>query len=180
MPNRMSLKLLVYLLEYITKQIPSIATLFCSDLKTTLTCTVCKTARSVSASSLFRQVSASPYIQVSVNNMLSEEFLIDSNKVFCESCRCNQATNGKLVKDPSEVVCSNNISVPFLLDEEVSINKYYNLIATINHDSTLKHGHYTSYIKDNISTSWYHCNDRAVVKTNRLKIKKTNLRICLN
>ena len=67
------------------------------------------------------------------------------------------------MKDQSPVLCTPRITIACPEDEEVYFDRSFDLIASINHSGTLDHGHYTSEIKDIVSSSWYHCNDRAVV-----------------
>ena len=52
------------------------------------------------------------------------------------------------------------------LDEDLLGHKKFNLIATINHSGNLAMGHFTSFIKSTSSSSWFHCNEAAVILSN--------------
>ena len=69
---------------------------------------------------------------------------------------------GNLIKDIQEVHCNPTISLP-VASGEVTLNRKFKLIATINHSGNLNRGHYTSFIKKANSTDWYFCNDAAVI-----------------
>ena len=156
--------------------------------RTSLTCTVCKTSRTSAENMFFCHVSVSTNIQEGIQKLCASETLSGCNSVFCDSCGCNQPTlkshsfekigkylilhlsrfynfGGKLLKDQSPVLCSSRITVACPEDNEVSFDRSFDLIAAINHSGTLDHGHYTSDIKDIISSTWYHCNDRAVIQS---------------
>ena len=50
------------------------------------------------------------------------------------------------------------------LDEDIVGHKKFYLIATFNHTGNLARGHDTSFIK--YTSSWFHCNDAAVIPLN--------------
>ena len=80
-----------------------------------------------------------------------------------------------MLKDRKHVQCTPNISVP-VKDNEVTYQKHYHLIATINHTENLNRGHYTSFIKipnSKVPNSWLHCNDAAVLRDNENKVNNT-------
>ena len=66
-----------------------------------------------------------------------------------------------------------NISVP-VKDNEVTYQKHYRLIATINHTGNLNRGHYTLFIEIPNSKSWLHCNDVAALRANENKVNNTS------
>ena len=65
-----------------------------------------------------------------------------------------------MIKDIKDVQSTPNIFVP-VKDNEVTDQKYFHLISTINHTGNLNRGHYTSSMKMPNSKSWLHCNDAA-------------------
>ena len=74
---------------------------------------------------------------------------------------------GKLSRNIEIVHCfPGPLSIPVQVDGEVAMRKNYQLVATVNHEGTLNSGHYWAYINDQASSSWLHCNDRAVVPAN--------------
>ena len=55
------------------------------------------------------------------------------------------------------------------LGEDIVDHKKFNEIATISHSGNLARGHYTYFIKSassSSSSSWFHCNDAAVIPSN--------------
>ena len=79
--------------------------------------------------------------------------------------KCFVSHDNQVIKDINHVQCTPNISVP-VKDNEVTYQKHYHLIATINHTGNLNRGHYTSFIKIPNSKSLLHCNDVAVLRAN--------------
>ena len=49
-------------------------------------------------------------------------------------------------------------------EEDISFTNEYRLVATINHSGTLARGHCWAFVKDDLSDSWWKCDDRAVLK----------------
>ena len=65
------------------------------------------------------------------------------------------------------MTCHPNIlTIPVKDLDEVSFERKFKLVATINHSGNLNNGHYWAYIEDQASSSWLHCNDRAVTQCN--------------
>ena len=69
---------------------------------------------------------------------------------------------GDTFKDTRFVEClpvkDHILTVPLKLDD-VSFSKEFSLVATINYSGSLNAGHYWAFIKDNISISWFKCDD---------------------
>ena len=55
------------------------------------------------------------------------------------------------------------------IEDEVSCTRTFNL-AVINHSGSLNSAHYTCLVKD--GETWWHCNDKAVVRVNLDDINK--------
>ena len=76
--------------------------------------------------------------------------------------------NGSLYKDNRVVNCylkgHQTLTVPSHPEEDISFTNEYRLVATINHSGTLARGHYWAFVKDDLSDSWWKCDDRAVLK----------------
>ena len=81
--------------------------------------------------------------------------------------------DNQVIKDIKHVQCTPNISVP-VKDNEVTYQKDYYLITSINYTGNLNRGHYTSFIKIPNSKSWLHCNDAAVLRANENKVNNTS------
>lgn len=118
---------------------------------------------------------------------MEPEYLKDDNKWFCNMCNQHQVSvrdckfvkcgniiilqlnryanvNGTLVKDNRKVKClSSQINIPVYIDEHLSVNRKFNLKATINHSGTINAGHYWAFIKGS-DGNWLKCNDTSVVK----------------
>ena len=123
-------------------------------------------------------------ISSALNNMLESESLLDTNAPFRNVCasikdsdskvsitsvgRCviiqlNRfiVSDGVILKNSAPVVCSPNIEIVTVLENEVFCSRKFQLSAIINHSGNLERGHYTCLIRDR--ETWWHCNDRAVV-----------------
>ena len=76
--------------------------------------------------------------------------------------------NQAVTKDISKISCIPTLTVPVTLDEDIVGHNKFNLFSTINHSGNLARGHYTSFIKSasSLSSSWFHCNDAAVIPSN--------------
>ena len=76
--------------------------------------------------------------------------------------------NGSLYKDNRVVNCYpkgyQTLTVPSHPEEDISFTNEYSLVATINHSGTLARGHYWAFVKDDLSDSWWKCDDRAVFR----------------
>ena len=76
--------------------------------------------------------------------------------------------NGSLYKDNRVVNCylkgHQTLTVPSHPGEDISFSNEYRLVATVNHSGTLARGHYWAFVKDDLSDSWWKCDDRAVLK----------------
>jgi len=72
------------------------------------------------------------------------------------------------IRNPCIVDCSDDLILPISpsLDNSICISfrNKYSLVAIINHSGTLSSGHYTAFVKDPLSNSWYHCNDKLVTQ----------------
>ena len=55
----------------------------------------------------------------------------------------------------------------------MSFSKEFSLVATINHSGSLNAGHYWAFIKDNISNSWFKCDDRSIFKVKLSTLNNT-------
>ena len=65
------------------------------------------------------------------------------------------------------------LTVPLKLDDDVSFSKEFSLVATINHSGSLNACHYWAFIKDNISKSWFKCDDRSILKVKPSTLNNT-------
>ena len=85
--------------------------------------------------------------------------------------------NGDTFKDTRFVEClpvkDHILTVPLKLDDNVSFSKEFSLVATINHSGSLNAGHYWAFIKDNISKSWFKCDDRSILKVKPSTLNNT-------
>ena len=151
-------------------------------IRQTISCTACQQYTSAEDSS---PVSGS--IQNSLNSYLESNFLRGENEFFCNIYSSNNQAladheiskvgdcliiqlkhflvfNQAVTKDITKISCTPTLTVPVTLDEDKVGHKKFNLICTINHTSNWARGHYTSSIKS--TSSWFHCNDTAVIPSN--------------
>ena len=66
-----------------------------------------------------------------------------------------------------------DLTVPIIIEDEVSFTNKYSLIATINHSGILNRGHYWAFIKDLHSSAWYSCNDKPVFNVEENYVNNT-------
>ena len=74
-------------------------------------------------------------------------------------------SNGTVTKNSTPFFVSSSIEVITELEDEVFYTRKFNLAAVI-----LNSGHYMSLVKD--GETWWHCNDKAVVRVNLDDINK--------
>ena len=141
-------------------------------------------------------VAVSISIQAALNSSLKAETLSGDNFIYCNFCCSLKSASvvpafsevgcylviqlkrfvshdNQVIKDIKHVQCTPNISVP-VKDNEVTYQKDYYLIPSINHTGNLNRGHYTSFIKIPNSKSWLHCNDAAVLRANENKVNNAS------
>ena len=158
-----------------------------SSLLTTTTCDTCFSSSSKEDKHQIISLSLSNSLSSSLQHLMEPEYLKDDNKWFCNMCNQHQVSvrdckfvkcgniiilqlnryanvNGTLVKDNRKVKClSSQINIPVYIDEHLSVNRKFNLKATINHSGTINAGHYWAFIKGS-DGNWLKCNDTSVVK----------------
>ena len=76
--------------------------------------------------------------------------------------------NQAVTKSITKTSCTPTLTVPVTLDEDIVGHKKFNLIGTINYTGNLTRGHYTLVIRS--TSSWFHCNDAAVIPTNETAV----------
>ena len=69
--------------------------------------------------------------------------------------------------------CVDGVTVPVVVDDDVSLDIRYKLIATVNHTGILSRGHYSAFVKDPASGGWWLCNDRAVTPARSQDLNST-------
>ena len=101
------------------------------------------------------------YIQGSMHQFLKPGILPSQKKWLCPSCNRSELCpasiliqlwqfsyqGGQLMKNGNFFTCTQSesnkdLTVPIIIEDEVSFTNKYSLIATINHSSTLNRGHY--------------------------------------
>ena len=102
-----------------------------------------------------------------------------SNKISVESSKPLESTarliseveileiiENELYDERDKVLNMNDIQITYIShpEEDISFTNEYRLVATINHSGTLARGHYWAFVKDDLSDSWWKCDDRAVLK----------------
>ena len=158
-------------------------------LRCEIACSICLNDISNEESSSLLQLAVSNSILTALNSSLEVEILSGDNCIYCNFCCSLKSASvvpaflevdrylviqlkhfvshdNQVIKDIKHVQYTPNISVP-VKDNEVTYQKDYHLIATINNTGNLKRGHYTSFIKITNSKSWLHCNDAAVLRANQ-------------
>ena len=147
-------------------------------LRNEITCSTCLNDSSNEESSALLQLVVSKSIQTALNSSLQAETLSGDNSVYCNIyCLIKSASvvpafsevvrylvfqlkrfvrhDNQVIKDIKHVQCTPNISVP-VKDNEMTYQKDYHLIVTINQTRNLNRGHHTSFIKMPNLKSWRH------------------------
>ena len=124
-------------------------------------------------------------INASLELFLKSEELRDNDRWFCNVCSSLQDSvrdcrftncgtvlvmqliqfsnvEGNFLKDSRKVNCSEVLTIPVKIDDELSVSRTFRLRAAINHSGTINAGHYWTYIKKN--NTWLKCNDSLVTK----------------
>ena len=74
-----------------------------------------------------------------------------------------------VTKDINIVKCLHSISISVILDNAIVEKSEFTFISTINHSGNLNNLGYTTFVKNNFSGPWCHCNDAAVISGKYLK-----------
>ena len=119
-----------------------------------------------------------------MNKFLQSQQLTVDNKYHCPICSSLQSAelkhsiisagnylavqikrftfqNDTSSKDITFINSSAPLSIPISNEDEVSVNKLFQLHTVRNHSGTLTNGHYWSVVSHD--NKWVHCNDKAVV-----------------
>ena len=67
-------------------------------------------------------------------------------------------------KDIGPVKCQQVVKLPLAVDNDIVSNKRFWLLASVNHSGNLERGHYTANVKNTTSSTWFQCNDAAVIQ----------------
>ena len=136
-------------------------------LRNEITCNTCFDDSSNEESSSLLQLAMSNSIQTALNSSLQAETFSGDNPVCCNfyfplksafavpafskvgrylviQLKRFVSHHNQVIKDIKHVQCTLEISVP-VKDNEVNYQKYYHLIAAINHTGNLSRGHYIIY-----------------------------------
>ena len=157
-------------------------------VRNSVTCNACFSTNVREDLCKILQLPVTSSVQESVDSFLKAEDMHGSNRYFCNSCSSLQPAlmehefsgigscliiqlkrfvqlGDSVSKDIKSVKCNNQIKIPVVIDSDIISHKNFKLIASINHSGSLERGHYTALI--NLSSSWFHCNDAAVIKSNQ-------------
>ena len=129
-------------------------------------------------------------MQSSLGLFLTQEHLSEVNSFFSNYCSSLQPViiehgfsrvwqfliiqlkrfvnfQGTVTKDINIVKCFTNISIPVILDNDIIEQRKFTLISTVGHSGNSNSGDYTAYVKNNVSSAWYHCNDATVISCSK-------------
>ena len=96
--------------------------------------------------------------------------LIDNRYILIKYI-CMQKIHMKKNANFYQFFVSSSIEVVTEIEDEVFCTRKCNLAAVINHSRNLNSGHYTCLVKD--GETWWHCNDKAVLRVNLDDINKS-------
>ena len=169
-------------------------------IRNSITCNSCyQSSRNEDLSSIL-QLPVASSIQAALDNILECEELSGDESFFCNVCNSFETAalehqiascgfyvivqikrflnhNGSTVKDTRSIDCSPVINLP-VITEDIHILRKFKLIAVINHSGNLNSGHYTAYISSNDSSTWWFCNDAAVIKSSHPPVSNNSCYIC--
>ena len=185
-------EILHHIIEDMSKDSPSAASSVSVAIKTTTTCNTCLLSDHIEERSSYVSVPVQRSVQLALSKYLEpmegEGFCICCREISSNSIeRCFVETNNYVIvqqkrfcnemgimgKDCSLVECyPQELQLSVGREDELRQSMPYELIAMINHDGSLTAGHYWSLIKDQQSTKWYNCNDRAITPV--MDLKKLN------
>ena len=128
----------------------------------------------------------------SLAKVLEIESLIGLNAPYCNICSGKRESDSKLsltsvgnclIAQLNRFFVSNDTvtknSVPFFVSSSIEVvtedvvTRKFNLAAAINRSANLNRDHYACLVKD--GETWWHCNDKDVVRVNLDNINKSLL-----
>ena len=188
----------VEVLEIILEELtgPCIITSADYNIKS-LTSTICHTCHQLNRTEDILPILRLPILKdfpYSLAKVLETESLIGSNAPYCNICSGVRESDSKVslmsvgnclivqlnhffvsndtvTKNSEPFFVSSPIEVVTEIEDEVFCTRKFNLAAVINHSGNLNSGHYTCLVKD--GETWWHCNDKAVVRVNLDYINKS-------
>ena len=178
-------EILGVVLEELKGDLSLVENVFPITLRTTITCNTCFCSSIKEDKSDILILPTFNQISSSLNESLKPETLSGEHMWSCPQCselrestretsvsNCGQVLiielnrftkfNGDTFKDTRFVECLT-----------VSFSKEFSLVASINHSGSLNAGHYWAFIKDNISKSWFKCDDRSILKVKPSTLNNT-------
>ena len=173
-----------YVLEELCSCSSKVADSINCRYRTSTVCSTCLEERCEEQTSSTLSVPMADNLQAAVDTFFKPEQV--HNATFCcKGSSCQRQTvlshcsryllvqlkrfyvdfQGSVKKDPRQVCFAKDfLSVPASIDNVVSFQQKYQLIATINHSGSLHSGHYTACLPITSSGGWLHCNDKVVSK----------------
>ena len=184
---------LSYILDELVSVSPFVSNMIKVSIRVRISCNHCNHDNLREDISTILQVPVKANIQSCVNMFLAPVFLSGDDSIYCHVCESKQpavvshnlSSIGKYLilqtkrfvnegsffsKHLQKIVCTPNLSVPVLGDNDHISNEKLKLLGTINHSGSLERGHYTSFVKFPNGSSWFHCNDAAVLSANEESI----------
>ena len=156
------------------------------NIKNTVTCNSCLLSNIQEDPCKILQLPVSTSVQQSMNSFLQPEELQNDNLYFCNVCSSLQpgllehevsklgdiliiqlkrflSFGTSVSKDTKAVKCEKQIKIPITVDTDIIFHKTFSLFAVVNHSGTLQRGHYTALVNNLPTSTWFHCNDAAVI-----------------
>ena len=156
------------------------------QVRNTITCNTCFQSSIQEDQCNILQLPVCSSVQEAVDLSLKTEELDGHNRYFCNFCSSLQPASlehalanfesllilqlkrfdnfgDSTSKDVRPVKCDQVVKLPLTVDNDITTNKRFQLLASINHSGSPDRGHYTANIKNTTSSDWFHCNDAAVL-----------------
>ena len=165
-----------------------------SEVRSCTTCNVCLSEKqSLDQRTLFRVPVANRFddcVSSFLNPQIVNEFCplcnsIQEATIECQFKKCpdifichidrNTTFRGNTIKDDRRVIITDTLTLPEIVDSEVSSRHRFLLKAVINHSGSPQSGHYSAYV--NHFQNWYFCNDSLVSRCKFSSINPSHVSI---
>ena len=190
-----------YILDELFVQCAQSQRMISVSFRNSITCNSCYQSSSNEDVSSILRIPVANSIQAALDNILKCEELNGEDSYFCNVCNSFQPAalehevvscglylivqikrflnlDGSTTKDTKSIDCSPVISLPVVDPTDIRLLRQFKLIAVINHSGNLSSGHYTADISSNDSSTWWICNDAAVIESSTPPSRNRSCYIC--
>ena len=190
-----------YILDELFVQCAQSQRMISVSIRNNITCNSCYQPSSNEDISSILRIPVANSIQAALDNILKCEELNGEDSYFCNVCNSFQPAalehevvscglylivqikrflnhDGSTTKDTKSIDCSPVITLPVVDPTDIHLLRKFKLIRVINHSGNLSSGHYTAHINSNDSSTWWFCNDAAIIKSSIPPLRNRSCYIC--